>query len=174
MLLTTDQQLVLYGLELGEDRKCSSPTVIALPWNGKTIRDSAVWQDNPTGSVEKAVEDAVFLGAQTALDFALKTGKRVTDAAAHDLDQARQGGKSLCAVAVELADHNLTGANLRPRAAGICSLEVTQKVGDGSIAALEATLNALEFSVVQPFHSIRRRARFGRKISTIMTLNERG
>lgn len=94
------------------------------------------------------------MGAHSALTLAkdaLKVGKRANDAAAHDLEKALQAGKDLCSSAIAVADHTLhlvqtSGLEQLAFAAAEKSLEVTKQIGDGSIAGLQATVNALEKS----------------------------
>lgn len=92
--------------------------------------------------------------AQTALKLAndtLEEGKRATDAVADKLEKALQHVKDLGDSTLHLAEHTLhlvqtSGLEQLAFVAAQKSLDLAQKAGDGSIAALQATVNGLEKS----------------------------
>lgn len=121
----------------------------------RTVSDAALWVAQKTLSVAKAVvDDAVFVTAKGALQLAndaLNEGKLATAAAAKKLESALQKVEELGNSTLDTANHALklvqtTGLEQLAFDAAQKSLDLAQMAADGSIKALQATVNGLEKS----------------------------
>lgn len=121
----------------------------------RTVGDAALWVAQKALSVAKAVvDDAVFVTAKGALQIAndaLNEGKLATVAAAKKLEDALQkveqlGNSTLDAAKDALKLVQTSGLVQLLFNGAQKSLDLAQKAADGSIKALQATVNGLEKS----------------------------
>lgn len=121
----------------------------------RTVGDAALWVAKEALSVAQAVvDDAVFKTAKEALQLAndaLQDGINATVAAAKKLESALEIVKHLGNSTLDTAENAVklvqtSGIEKLAFDGAQNSLDLAQKVADGSIKALQATVNGLEKS----------------------------